>query len=195
MVEAWKAANEIENDPTPRELAHALRDNGVACVLGWPELTGEGLARRGDIEVRVIDVFDEGTGLVRRLLQGDSEVSDVPMSGLGSAVAASSLLLLEASVVGPEGFVAVAGSHAAAAVARHAGIEVWLVAGLGRLVPGRIWDAVVRRVGRDEPWECEDEIVPLDLVDRIVRPRGTMPVAEAIARPDCPVAAELLREL
>ncbi len=98
--------------------------------------------------------------------------------------------------MGPDAFVGVAGSRAAAAVARHAGTPVWLVAGVGRLVPRRVWDALAGRVDvAGEPWESDDELVPLDLVDRIVGPTGPLPVVDALRRTDCPVAAELLVQL
>jgi hypothetical protein len=129
---------------------------------------------------------------VRRLLHADTDAVDVPLTGLGAAVASSQLLLLEASVVGPQGFVGVAGSHAAAAVARHADVPVWLVAGAGRLVPGRVWEAVVRRLDRADPWESDDDVVPLDLVDRIAGPRGPLATADALRRIDCPIVPELL---
>ena len=45
----------------------------------------------------------------------------------------------------------------------------------------------------DEPWEDDHEIVPLDLIDRVVGPGGPIPVAEARLRTDCPVAPELFR--
>ena len=119
--EAWRAADEIADDPTPDELAHAIPEEATVCVLGWPEQIGEALPRRGDVDVLVVDALGEGSGLVRRLQRADVDAIDVPMSGLGAAVADSDLVLLEASAFGPGGWVGVAGSRAAAAVARHAG--------------------------------------------------------------------------
>jgi hypothetical protein len=193
MVEAWKVADELEADATARELAHALPDRGVVCVLGWPELAGDALVRRGDVETLVVDTLSEGSGLVRRLLHADGSAVDVPLAGLGAAVCDSSLLLLEASAVGPTEFVGVAGSRAAAATAHHAGVDVWLVAGVGRLLPGRMWEALAGRVECDDPWDADEEVVPLDLVDRIAGPDGPQPVATAIARTDCPIVPELLK--
>jgi translation initiation factor 2B subunit (eIF-2B alpha/beta/delta family) len=195
MVEAWQAADEIEADPTPRELAHALADEVTVVVLGWPETVGEALARRGDVEVLVVDTLNEGSGLVRRLLQGDADAVDVPLAGLGAAAADADLLILEASAVGPDAFVSVAGARAAAAVARHAGVPVWLTAGVGRLLPARMWEALVAHLPTDDPWDADDEVVPLDLVTHIVGPTGPQPVDEALRRTDCPVAAELFKLL
>ena len=39
-----------------------------------------------------------------------------------------------------------------------------------------------------------EEMVPLDLVDSVVGPSGLRPTREAVARSDCPVAPELLKE-
>lgn len=192
--EIWEAAGEIQADRTADELVHALPDDATAAVLGWPDELGDVLPRRGDLTVLVVDTLSEGSGFAARLLHADVEAVDVPLAGLGAAVAASSLVLLEASAIGPDSFLAVAGSHAAAAVARHADVPVWLVGGVGRLLPARMWDGLRLRVeGPHDPWDAQEEVVPLDLVDRIAGPRGVEPVAEALARIDCPVVPELFR--
>ncbi len=83
---------------------------------------------------------------------------------------------------------AAAGSAALAAAAREARRPVWLVAGVGRVLPGPLYDALVRRIGEDPGFE----VVPLAAVDEVAGPTGTVPVARR-PRPSCPVAAELLR--
>ena len=66
----------------------------------------------------------------------------------------------------------------------------------GRLVPRRVWDTMASRLDAlSDPWDADDELVPLDLVDRVVGPTGPLPLAEALRRTDCPVAPELLKEL
>src|SRR5882724_9394412 len=96
MDEAWRAADEITADDTAGVLAYGLPDDATVCVVGWPDVVGEALPRRGDVEVLVIDALGEGSGLVRRLLASGVDAVDVPVNGLGAAVAASDLLLLEA---------------------------------------------------------------------------------------------------
>jgi hypothetical protein len=191
--EAWAAVDEIDGDSTAVELGFALPEDATACVVGWPELAGEALPRRGDVEVLAVDSLGEGSGLVRRLMHAGIDAVDVPTSGLGAAVASSDVLLLEAVALGPTGFVAVSGSLAAATVARHAEVPVWLVAGVGRLLPARMWDALAgRHVTRAaDPWDLDEEIVPLSLVDRVCSPRGLEAPADALKRTDCPVAPEL----
>ncbi len=193
--EAWRCADEIGDDPTGDELAYALPEDATVCVLGWPELSGEALVRRGDCLALVVDALGEGSGLVRRLRRADAVAEEVPPSGLGAAVAASDVVLLEATAIGPGGFVAVAGSRAAAAVARHAGVPVWLVGGVGRVQAAPMWRALVKRCEDEggDPWVEDDEVVSLDLVDRLCGPVGPEPVADGLRRADTPVAPELFR--
>src|SRR4051812_11462320 len=194
--EAWNAADEIGADTTADVLGYHLPDDSVVCVLGWPDVIGDALPRRGDVRVLVVDALGEGSGLVRVLIHADVEADDVPMAGLGAAVADSDLVLLEATAIGPTGFIGVAGSRAAAATAKHAGVPVWLVGGVGRLMPGRMWDALSGRLETmGEPWELDDELVPMDLIDRIAMPDGVLDVADALKRTDCPIAPELFKSV
>src|SRR5690606_27180617 len=117
-AEAFRCVSTLQDDKTAAALAYELADDITVTVLGWPEQVGAALIRRGDIRSLVVDSLGEGAGLVRRLELADSPAEEVPPANLAGAVRWSNLVLLEASAVGPNGFVAVAGSHAAAAVAR-----------------------------------------------------------------------------
>ncbi|MGY6499965.1 MAG: hypothetical protein ACXIVQ_03565 [Acidimicrobiales bacterium] len=192
---AWAAVEAMANDTTVRELTYAIPDDATVCVLGWPDAIGEALVRRGDLHVLVVDALGEGSHLSHRLLMSEVDVEDVPPIGVGAAAAEADLVLLESSAVGPGEFLGISGTRAAAATARHAGVPVWLVAGVGRLLPQRMWDVLVSRVDLDEPWDADDEIVPLDLVDRLVGPAGPEAVDVGLKRVDCPVAPELFKEL
>ena len=117
---------------------------------------------------------------------------------LGIVSVGSGLVLLEANALGPDGFVALSGARAAAAVGRLAGIGVWLVAGEGRALPARLWDALRRRMeGLDDPWDGLEEIVPLSWCDRVIGPSGVVDGpfdrTRGPGRADCPVAPELLK--
>lgn len=193
-AEAFRCVSTLQDDKTAAALAYELPDDITVTVLGWPEQVGAALIRRGDIRALVVDSLGEGAGLVRRLELADSPAEEVPPANLAGAVRWSNLVLLEASAVGPDGFVAVAGSHAAAAVARDADADVWLVAGEGRLLPERLWESVVDRLDQEgEPWELDEEIVPLSLVDRVVGPKGLESVEAMLRRTDTPVVPELLK--
>jgi hypothetical protein len=199
--EAWRAAEELEDDPTAQVLAAALPDDATVLTVGWPEQAGDALRRRADVETLVVDAGGEGGAFARRLRNAGVDAVDVPDAGVGAAVAESALVVVEASALGPDGFLAPTGSHAAAAVARHAGVPVWVVVGVGRVLPGRLWEALVQRLDGDgagagddaEPWDRLDEVVPLDLADIAYGPLGPSPAADAPKRADCPVAPELLK--
>jgi hypothetical protein len=193
-LEAWRAAEELRDDPTAAALAVHLPDDVVVTVVGWPDQVCDALRRRGDVAVLVIDAGDAGMPLASHLRRAGSDATAVPESGLGAAVVASGLVLLEAAAMGPDGFVAPAGSRAAAAVARHAEVPVWGVAGVGRVLPAALWTALVERLAAaGDPWEGAEEVVPLELVDQVVGPRGPVPPDQAWRRPTCPAVPELTR--
>ncbi|HEX7165897.1 MAG TPA: hypothetical protein VF230_02840 [Acidimicrobiales bacterium] len=192
--EAWAAAEEIDGDETAGVLAAHLPDDATVTVLGWPELAADALRRRGDVEALVVDVRGEGSQLVGALEASGIDAYDVMQPGLGAAVQESAIVLLEAEAVGPASFVASCGSLAAAGLGRSLGREVWLVAGVGRVLPGRLWDALASRVvGADDPWDLDVDIVPLEWVTTVAGPSGPQPVEEAVRRADCPIVPELLR--
>lgn len=199
LAEAWRCVEAIECDTTVDELAMALPDDATVCVVGWPELVAHALARRGDVRVLAVDGADGGPydhrgGLARRLRRADVEVDEVVEGGLGAAAAAADLVLLEAEAVGPDAFVSPASSHAAAAVAYCAEVPVWLVGGVGRLLPLPLWRSVVTRLEAAGPWwELDHDIASLSLVSALCGPAGPEAVADGLARIDCPVAPELLR--
>lgn len=193
-AESVRCVTTLQDDPTAAALAYELPDDVTVTAIGWPEQVGDALVRRGDIRSLIVDSLGEGAGLVRRLEHADSETDEVPPANIGGAVRWSNILLLEASAVGPDGFVAVAGSHAAAAIAAHTDAQVWLVAGEGRLLPERLWEALADRLDQaGEPWELDEEIVPLSLVDAVVGPKGRETVDAMLRRTDTPVVPELLK--
>jgi hypothetical protein len=193
LDEAWRCADEIDDDPTAVELTAALPEDATVCVVGWPELTADAIARRGDVRVLAVDADGAGHGFARRLRRSDVDAEEVAPAGVGPAAACADLVLLEPSAVGPAGFVAPIGSRAAAAVACCAGTPVWLVTGIGRLLPGPTWSALAARLDDDEPWTLGDELVPIDLVSQLATVDGVRPVQTGVARTTCPIAPELFR--
>ncbi len=194
LREARLAVDEIEDDASARQLGHALAEGASVLVVGWPPQVVEGLARRGDLEVLVADVGGDGSSLVGHLQHREVDAIDVPAAGLGAAAAEADLVILEASAAGPEQFVATAGSRAAAAVAHDAGKPVWLVVGVGRVLPARVWKALTDRLDDlADPWDLGEEVVPLSLVDAVIGPNGSHAPAELMLRCDCPIAPELFK--
>jgi hypothetical protein len=132
---------------------------------------------------------------VARLIDFGVAAAVVPDAGLGAAAVVCDLVLVEAVAAGPTGILATMGSHAAAAVASQGGTPVWAVAGVGRVLPARLWEALLRRLddGDLEPWDRPVELVPASLLTDLIGPSGQMPACEGLVRTTCPAAPELLR--
>lgn len=133
--------------------------------------------------------------LARRLDDAGTPAAVVPDAGVAAAVVVSDLVVIEATAAGPSGVLATLGSHNAAAVAAHRGVPVWAIAGIGRVLPGPLWDALLARLdqGPAEPWDRPVELVPVTLLNAMIGPHGPVDPDEGLAQAMCPVAPELLR--
>ncbi len=192
--EAWGLADHIDDDPTPNRLVDLLPEGCRVCVVGWPDLTGEALIRRGDVTALVIDCNGEGNSLVRRLQRVDADVEEIPASGTAAAVQASDLVIVEAIAAGPDGALCSLGSHAAAAVAYCSETPVWLVAGRGRRLPENMWSTMLQRLDdAADGWNCSVELVPLAMMSAILGADGLSEADCAALVGECPLAPELLR--
>ena len=209
-LEAMRAVADLERDPTAGALAAEL-PGGAVAVVGWPDQAARALRARG----RAATVSGDAPGLDRVLVvrtgraapgllgfPGDAGwgcVDWLQSAGVDARLVSADrvartgrravLVLLEAQALGPGGFVAAAGSGALAAAAREAARPVWLVAGVGRALPGPLFDALLGRLDDNQALE----VLSLDIVDEVAGPGGLAPASPAPSRPACPVAAELLR--
>ena len=194
---AARLADRIEDDPTPEAIIDALPADATVTVLGWPDLGGEALLRRGDATVLAVDVADEGAAFVRRLQRNDVEAEIVEPGGIGAAVVASDVVLVEALACTASQALAVQGSLAAASVAYAAEVPVWLVVGRGRCLPDSVFEVVVDRAEAQAvlPWRAEAEPMPVGLFSHVARDVGVFDrtLLGDLLKPECPVAVELLR--
>ena len=94
-VELTEFGRMVVDDPTADWLVDVLPEGAAVCVLGWPDLVDEALVRRGDLVVRVVDVFGDGERFVRRLQGQGVDAVCVPVEGIGAAAADADLVLLE----------------------------------------------------------------------------------------------------
>lgn len=191
-AETAACARALGRDPTADLLTDEFPSSATVAVIGYPEQALAALRRRGDLTVLAVDVDGEGKGLVHALDDAGVAAELVDAAGLGGAVRAADIVLLDALALG-DGVLAAAGSLAAAAVGQRYGRAVWVVAGVGRALPARMWAALIDRVDGPRPWDLDDEVVPIDLLDAIATPIGRL-VAGAAVPLDCPVAPELVRK-
>ncbi len=194
---AWALADELDDDPTADVLVAALPEDATVVVVGWPDLAGEALLRRGDLQVLAVDANDDGSSFVRRLQRSDVEASIVPPAGLAAAVLASDLVLIEANATGPSELLAAQCSRAAASVGYCSEVPVWMVVGRGRRLPAAMFDTVLERAAAEarggNAWHAPYEPVPAALGTTFVLPDGVLSADEAVLSAECPLAPELLR--
>jgi hypothetical protein len=115
----------------------------------------------------------------------DESLVIVPASGLGAAVVASDIVLVDVWAAGSSGFVAAPGTLAAVATARQTGTTVWVTLGVGRRLPDPLFGALHRRAcaGGSDPWLAGVDSLDLAADDKLVEP---LQIA-------CPCPPELLR--
>lgn len=191
---AWQLADEIEADPTARAVARALPDDGTVITIGWPEVAGAAVMRRGDLTVLCADSRHEASSFMLRLERHDVRCEPIPIESLAAAVAAADLALIEAVAASSEQILAPVGSTVLAAVAHAVATPVWLVAGLGRRLPCEYVQAIASGATDGvEPCDRDLDEVPLGLITHVAVAEGVVEAVPAALRPDGPYAPELLR--
>jgi hypothetical protein len=193
---AWDAEALVRDDRTADRLSGLLpfpADHPVA-VLGWPTTTGDALALRPDLEVLVLrdDGPRHGGGDERwrsRLARTDASARPVDLTE--ALVLEPSHLLIEVVGGGPDQLLVSAGTTDVLATLARPGLVVWLAAGVGRILPERLFEAMLRTLG--DPEDHGMELLDVQAADRIAGPTGLVRPEHLARRIDCPVAPELLR--
>ena len=197
---AHEASRLLETDRTADRLGATLpllEEDQVVAVVGWPEAVDLALIERLDIAAVAlrIDGADPAPALRRRGSERSVRIMD-PWSPLLTDVPR---FLVAAAAIGPESCLVPAGTTDALDALGAAVREVWVIGGVGRVLPARIYD-VVRRAAFAAAEDFDSDSLPveelaIDRVDCIAGPRGVQRASEAAARSDCPVVPELLRPL
>lgn len=190
---ARQAVNEMDADQTSEHLIDLLPADATVAVLGWPDVAGDALLRRGDLSVLAIESGGRSAGFVRRLQRADVEVEEIGADQLGSAVAFADLLIVEAAAVGADSGLMSSGHLAAASVAYCAEVPVWAVVGVGKRLPAPMWTAMLGQLAEaGETYQLDHEVVPLTLISHLVGPTGLVEHPGDFGAPECPVAYELM---
>jgi hypothetical protein len=198
---ARQAVRELDSDRTADRLGATLPlldDGEVVAAIGWPAVVDEALLERFDVEAVAVRVG--GVDATRSLRYRRREHTVRVVDPWDPVLASVARLLVPASAIGPENTLVPAGTADAlatipAGVTDGAGVgEVWLVGGVGRVLPARLY-AVVAAGANTGDGDTEVEEMSLQRFDRLAGPRGVERTTEAAARVDCPVVPELLRPL
>jgi hypothetical protein len=127
--------------------------------------------------------------LRRDLAQSDASAR--PVDAVEAAAMEPSHLLVEIVGAGADQILVGAGTGDVLDTLARPGLVVWLVAGIGRVLPERLFAAML-----GELVDVEDrglELLDVQRVDRIAGPTGLVRTERLARLADCPVAPELLR--
>jgi hypothetical protein len=189
---AHTAVRELEHDRTGDRLGATLPllDEGeVVAIIGYAAAVDDALLERFDIEAVAIRVDgDDPVGALRRR-RTDNVVRVI--DEWDPKLERSARVLVSAGAIGPERALVASGTGAALdTIGTNAG-ELWLVGGVGRVLPARVYEMAVSSIPTESPYEE----ISLQRFDRLAGPRGLERPHDATARIDCPVVPELLRPL
>jgi hypothetical protein len=190
---AREAMRLVESDRTGKRLGALLpfpHDEPIA-VVGWPEVVHEAVADRVDLDLVAIRSRDGATHRQARRLRDQRTVrvvDETDAMALGpSHVLVEVHAMSPAEALVPEGVTDLLWGLGEA--------KLWLVAGVGRVLPGRLFDVLRAQVETGGPGVGDPavEVIPADRAERIAGPAGLDPPERLAQRIDCPVAPELLR--
>ncbi len=188
---AWDAEALVRDDRTPGRLAALLpfpHDHPIA-VLGWPDIAGTALASRPDLEVLVVRSNHDDERWRMRLARSDASAR--PVDVMEAVALEPSHVLVEVTAASPTEVLVADGTSALIADLAKPARQVWLVAGVGRVLPDRLFQAMLRSL--DPPEDHGLELLDVQIADRIAGPTGLERPENLRRRIDCPVAPELLR--
>jgi hypothetical protein len=192
---------ELEEDPTPRQVAMELasRRPAVVVALALPsEHAVTALAAASPPCVRVVADHWSLRRMVAALAGFEAsdgpdpgEVPDVTGWGtdeIDEALDGADLALLDVLAAGPNGVVAPPGAASLVRAAARRRVPVWAVGGAGRVLPEALFELLLARL---EPGAGE-LVGTLDLA-AYIGPEGSADPRTALRSSDCPVPVELLR--
>jgi len=110
--------------------------------------------------------------------------------GVGD-VASAEIVVVEVGAIGPGGVLVDPDDVGLLEAARALEVPVWVEAGVGRVMPPRLWEALVRRV-EGAHIHRPAAVVDLDGIEAVAGPVGVQAVPVALASSDCPEPGELL---
>jgi hypothetical protein len=192
VAEARAVERALDTDRTGERLGATLPlldDGEVIATIGWPAAVDDALVERFDLEAVAIRV--EGADPTRELRRRRSDHSVRVVDMWEPTLEAVPRLLVPAAAIGPEHALVPLGTPDVLGVLQGSVGEVWLVGGVGRVLPARLYTILAGSL--DDESELEE--ISLQRVDRIAGPRGVERPADAAHRVDCPVVPELLRPL
>ena len=176
VTEAYDCVAALERDRTSEELTNQIPSEASVLVVGLAEASREAALWRPDIDLTTAEAVG---------------AEDHSFAWLEQTV---DLLILEAEAASDGEALLRLGASSAATAAQQMEIPVWLVAGLGRVLPDQMWIGARELALRDRRGSRsyhDFEVISLDCVETVVGPSGPHPVSELRFRRECPIVPEL----
>lgn len=176
-------------DRTSARLASVLpfpHDEPIA-VLGWSDTIGSAMAERPDLDVVAVRPRVGDHGLRGRVARSARPVRMVDETDV-MALEPSHLLVGVRALSAREALVASGCADLRWSVPNA---RVWLVGGVGRLLPDRLFHVARAEIERD--LDAVVECFDVRVAERIAGPAGLDPPERIASRVDCPDAPELHR--
>ncbi len=180
---AERAVEELELDPTAEELACSFRSGSVVVAAPSPPIL-EALRLRPDLEIRLVGDASALRWAVRALAEA-GDVSGWLLDESESSLEDADVAVIEVAAAGPQGCVVAPGARMLAAQAGRAGVPLWAVAGVGRILPGPLFAALSAR-------SDEAQLVPVDEIAAVIGRDGLEAPTDALARSGCLALRELM---
>jgi ribose 1,5-bisphosphate isomerase len=184
---------ELDRDATrvAGSLSAALEEGARVLTISSSSTVREGLvgAREKGIHVIVLEgrPMNEGHALARTLSEAGVPVTLAVDAAAESLVQTADLVLLGADAVGDAGVVNKIGSVAAGRAAKAHGVPVWVAADRSKWLPGgfpllvaddRPAEEIWRGARGARAWNRYFEVLPYDLVDRVLTEGGPVTPSE-----------------
>jgi hypothetical protein len=190
---AWQAWSLVNEDETAERLSGLLpfpHDEPIA-VLGWPDLAGTALVERPDLDVLAVRRRSGDDHLRARRARREPPVRVVSEVEVGALE--PSHLLVEATAASPSCAVVPDAAPDLLAELASGGTTAWLVAGVGRVLPERLFLSLRHELERGDPDRAAYARVDIAGFARVAGPTGLDAPDGLSRRVDAPVAPELLR--
>lgn len=120
-------------------------------------------------------------------------------------VAGAEVVVVDVDALGPDGMVVDGDDLGLLEAARATGTDIWAVAGVGRVLPGRLWQVLADHARCPPPAQrtvthgyfdtappVPGAVVGLAGLAAVAGPRGVVSLPQALAGCDCPEPPELL---
>lgn len=146
---AGRVADALLTDETAEVLAGAL-PGATAVAADVASAIVDALAARPDVDARLIGEPRALRGALRRIAggaEGGAHATGAPLNAAAEMLAGTTCALIEVDAAGPSGVLVARSGATLADAAAAASVPIWAVCGVGRVLPGPLFDAACRRAG------------------------------------------------